>query len=134
MIDATKRIHLANAFETIIHLNLPSLYDLNYTGLHRWWRLGPGLMLVKVCSGKSAKDRYSRLHHCTRDQLCGTRALDRAGGSETILFDLKQRDGSKKMHETLDIDLPCLPSIGVLTKWDPEVSGRLRQFTENKDD
>jgi xylulokinase len=58
---------------------------------------------------------FQRIHHIllpkdyVRYRLTGTYATDRAGASGTMLFDLKQRDWSEEMLETLEIDPTWLP-------------------------
>lgn len=56
-----------------------------------------------------------------RFKLTETYATDRAGGSGTILFDLKKRDWSKEVVETLNIDPDWLPP----TFEGPEVTGEI---------
>jgi xylulokinase len=70
---------------------------------------------------------YARARHVllpkdyVRFKLTGTYATDRAGGSGTILFDLKSRDWSAQVLGALDIPAEWLPP----THEGPQVTGRV---------
>jgi xylulokinase len=72
-------------------------------------------------------DIFRSVHHIllpkdyVRYRLTGIFATDRAGGSGTILFDLKQRDWSRELLEALDINPIWLPP----TFEGPEITGEL---------
>lgn len=71
---------------------------------------------------------YDRIAHVllpkdyVRYRLTGEFALDRAGGSGTILFDLERRDWSDEVLDALEIPRGWLPE----THEGPEVTGRIR--------
>lgn len=72
-------------------------------------------------------DIYARTHHILlpkdyiRYQLTGEFAMDRAGGSGTILFDLKERTWSDELLTALDIPAEWLPP----TFEGPQITGQV---------
>ena len=62
-----------------------------------------------------------------RYRLTGTYAVDKAGGSGTILFDLKERDWSAEILDALEIPADYLPP----THEGPEITGYLSQEAAN---
>ncbi len=75
-------------------------------------------------------DIYSRARHVLlpkdyiRYKLTGEFAMDKADGSGTVLFDLKARDWSEELLETLDIPREWMPP----TYEGPEVTGHVSEF------
>src|SRR5690606_15890459 len=74
-------------------------------------------------------DIYSRARHVLlpkdyiRYKLTGEFAMDKADGSGTVLFDLKARDWSEELLETLDIPREWMPP----TYEGPEITGHVSE-------
>ena len=74
-------------------------------------------------------DIYAKVKHIllpkdyVRYRLTGEYAMDKADGSGTILFDLKNRDWSEEVVEKLEIDSHWLPA----TFEGPQVTGRIQR-------